>query len=1285
MKKALKRSLSFLLAITIIFGSAYVGLSEVDFGSIFAVRANAATSGTTGDCTWSLDGTVLTISGNGKMGDYSNANYYKNPAPWGTSITEVIIEDSVTSVGREAFCDCDKLTSITIPDSVTSIGDFAFSFCNSLRYVTIGNSVTSIGERAFEYCRNLSSVTIGNSVKSIGEGAFYQCNGLTRINWNAKNVSENTDFSKVFDNAGNYGSGIKVVFGDTVERIPARLFYVEDGLSFVTSVTIGKNVKSIGSYAFCECTYLTSITIPDSVTGIGYKAFYYTGYYNDSSNWQNKVLYIGNHLIEAKYDLSGSYTIRSGTKTIACQAFYECDKLTSITIPDSVTSIASEAFKGCSSLKNVYITDIAKWCGISFYNNYSNPLLCATNLYLNDELVTDLIIPDGVAKISDYAFYSCNSLTSITISDSVTSIGSSAFKVCTRLKSVIIGNGITSIDANAFYNCTSLTSVTIPDSVTSIGDYAFEYCTKINAVYITDIAKWCGISFSNYSSNPLYYAENLYLNGELVTKLVIPDSVTSIGGFAFYGCKSLASLTIGDGVTSIGVWDFGYCTGLTSVTIPDSVTSIGDYAFYGCKSLTSITIPDSVTSIARWTFRNCESLAAISVDEDNETYCSVDGVLFDKTKTTLVKYPEGKPNTSYIIPDGVTSIGSEAFAFRRNLTSITIPDSVTSIGVCCCDVPGACISFDEIKTSCNSYASKYFHKNILNLSHNTLTDWVIDSYATLYEPGSKHSTCLICGDTVTEAIPQLKTETPKVKAINTIAGMKVTWNAVDGAVKYALYKRLGTANSWTYVTTTTGTSYADNNTPLAGSYYVYTVKAYNSADMASDYIKANCASVQRVVAPVTKAVNKLNGINVTWNKVEGANKYVVLRRIGTESTWKTLCTTTDASFLDNNVTPGIYYIYSIRAVNNTGYSEYDVNKRVTIQRVVAPHTYATNTPKGINVTWNKVAGANKYIVLRRLGTGSVWETICTTTGSSFLDENVTAGVYYLYSIRAVNNMGHSEYDVNKRVTIKRAAYKPATPTVVATNETYGVYIKWSYIKEATKYNVYRSVGNSNNFVLLGTTTNTWFYDENVYNGTNYVYAVRAINDKNISALDTNKTAKIKPVTAPTAMATNHINGVQVKWYSVTGAAQYSVFRRTAGTNTWVFIGTTTGTSLIDKGVKNGTYYEYSIRAINSTGYSAFNYRKTDNIQPITAPTAKVMNKSGSVQVSWNNIANANSYNVYRQISGSSTWVCVGQTKNTSFVDTGVIRGKTYTYSIRAINGTGYSAYDSSKCAVIKYS
>jgi len=270
-----------------------------------------------------------------------------------------------------------------------------------------------------------------------------------------------------------------------------------------------------------------------------------------------------------------------------------------------------------------------------------------------------------------------SSVTYNSVSYSVTSIVDYAFRDCTGLTSLTIGNSVTSIGNYAFYMCSGLNSLTIGNSVISIGEEAFRDCTGL-------------------------------------TSVTIPNSVTIIGICAFYGCTGLTSLTIGNSVTSIGMGAFSECSGLTSVTIPNSVTYIESGAFAICSGLTSIdvasdnsnycsvdgvlfnkdkttliqypggkqgaySIPNSVTGIVEWAFAGCSGLTSIDVASDNSNYCSVDGVLFNKDKTTLIQYPGGKQG-AYSIPNSVTSIGEEAFFNCTGLTSVTIPGRVTSIG-----------------------------------------------------------------------------------------------------------------------------------------------------------------------------------------------------------------------------------------------------------------------------------------------------------------------------------------------------------------------------------------------------------------------------------------------------------------------------------------------------------------------------------------------------------------------------------------------------------------------------
>lgn len=429
----------------------------------------------------------------------------------------------------------------------------------------------------------------------------------------------------------------------------------------LTSVTIPDSVTIIGTDAFQNCYNLTNVTIGAGVSSIGCGTFSPGGLkaINVSSNNTTFASVAGvlfdkgqRTLIEYPEAKPGNYTIPASVSGVGNSAFSGCFNLDNVTIPTNVLSIGEQAFFNCTSLGAIVIPESVTNIGVGAFAGCSSLLnlsVASGNLFYStaDGVLTDkslktlLAFPDGMN--GEY-------------------IGSLGGLMGPGLYSV--PNGITSIADYAFYY-SKLTNVVIPDSVANIGNYAFYYSPGLTNLIVPN-------SVTNIGSNAFSLCFGL-------NSVTLGGGVVSIGSNAFYNCASLTNVTMTNSVISIGDDAFAECTYLTNLTIPDSVTTIGDSAFYDCPSLTSITIPNSVTTIGDGAFLGC-SLKTFNVGAGNPAYSSVAGVLFNKSLATLVEYPENRIGRSYIVPNGVTSIGDNAFNGCTILANVTIPTGVAMIG-----------------------------------------------------------------------------------------------------------------------------------------------------------------------------------------------------------------------------------------------------------------------------------------------------------------------------------------------------------------------------------------------------------------------------------------------------------------------------------------------------------------------------------------------------------------------------------------------------------------------------
>lgn len=582
-----------------------------------------AQSGTIDNLTWEIENGTLTISGNGDMPDY-------NDIPWSSyrnSITAVVIESGVTSIGAWAFSDCKNLNSITIPNGVTSIGDGAFFDCENLIGVNIPNSVTSIRWNTFFNCINLTSITIPNNVTNIESHAFFGCESLVEIN--------------IPNSVTSIGYG---TFDHTpwLNNQPDGLVYVGKVLLCYkgtmpenASINIAKGTAGVASGAFSDYNNLKEITIPNSVTNIGDGVFsgcdgliaIHVDESNASYSSLSGVLYDKNktELIHCPYGAT-SIVIPGSIRSV--ESFSHYHNLISVTISEGVDSIGEGAFEDCRSLTSITIPHSVTYIGYEVFYDCIN--------------LTEAFIGRGVTTIESILFYGCNKLIAIHVDEANASFSSldgvlynkdktKLIECPSSVTSITIPNSVTSIGEGAFAACGNLTQITIPNGITSIGGWAF------------DDTPWL-----NNQPDGLVYAGKMLLcyKGDMPenTSISIAEETIGVADRAFENCINLTSITIPNSVTSIGKDAFEFCKNLTSILIPNSVTSIGKGAFSYCNSLTSITIPNNVTSIERALFWGCSNLVEI------------------------------------IIPSNVTNIGDGAFANCTSLTEITLPSSVTNIG-----------------------------------------------------------------------------------------------------------------------------------------------------------------------------------------------------------------------------------------------------------------------------------------------------------------------------------------------------------------------------------------------------------------------------------------------------------------------------------------------------------------------------------------------------------------------------------------------------------------------------
>ncbi len=620
-----------------------------------------------------------------------------------SSLKTIVFEDGATVIGSWMFGDCSSLTDVVIPSSISLIYGDAFDRCSVLKSIYYKGTVEEwnaiVVDNTYTGSNNIRDLTIYyySETQPTTEGNFWHYVDGVPMVWDAYVAPEELEYTLSDDGTyyivsgiGTY-SGSELVIPSEYKGLPVKEigYKAFESVSALTSIVIPESIVSIGDSALACCSFV-DITIPNSVINIGsYALAHCTSL--ESVKMPNTLTNLGNCAF--RYCLAlNSIEIPDGVTLIAYDTFYFCESLISIVIPDSVTMIQISAFPGCSALSSVYYKGtMEEWNAIVIDNPDQVPdsIYDATRYYYSaTEPTTEgnfWHYVDGVPtvwEVSSGANYSEGleyALNEDGKSYSVTGIGTCA-DTDIVIPNTYEGLPVTGIGNSAFTNCYNITSVTIPDSVTSIGNYLFRNCFKLTSIIVDETnTAYQSIDGNFYSKDGTVLIA--YACAKTDTTFAIPNTVTTIGGDAFWGCTNLMSITIGDTVTTINDWAFAHCCNLTSLTIPNSVTTIGEYAFCDCEKLTSVTIPSSVTSIGNEAFFQCYGLMNITVDETNAVYQSINGNLYSKDGTVLIVYTSGKTGTTFVILNSVTTIGDYAFDNCSKLTSITIPSSVTTIGM----------------------------------------------------------------------------------------------------------------------------------------------------------------------------------------------------------------------------------------------------------------------------------------------------------------------------------------------------------------------------------------------------------------------------------------------------------------------------------------------------------------------------------------------------------------------------------------------------------------------------
>ena len=854
----------------------------------------------------------------------------------------------------------------------------------------------------------------------------------------------------------------------------AEFYDAPEWLSYnFTKVVVEDGVCDIGEEAFLNAESLESVELAESVTIIGDRGFY--GCKNLKNVKFNSVSYIGS------------------------MAFYGCMSFTDIEIPKTVNTIDNYALgyycdealddefakiqdvvifaKGNKEAKRYAEENDLRFFDSTDYTDYFDYIEIKDDYILIIDFYgcpysDEIIIPSEiegqkVCEIADYAF-SDSDVKSVYIPSTVTRVNTEAFENASKLEEIVCEEGGEYISVDGcLYNSEGYILLKVPEAKTEIKEYAENIRT------ISDN------SFRNSSVKEVVFPETVVNIREYsfafsgVEKVVIPENVTLISEFAFYGSENLKEVVLPQGLEEIAANAFGHCSSLTDIYLPYGLTCVEGSAFH-CSGLKSIIIPDTVNRITDYAFG----------------YYSADDIEFVKDEEFEVQGRGGTKAEEYAIENGFkfTDVSPEQpeiwYAYTDKL-SVTLfweqtddaewyeiyrkTDNTDFI-----KVGEAGVDEEPVFSDVNVFSGETYTYSVVAVKGN-----LGSSYENSYD------------------IKFISLDTPElVSAEMTRKGIYVKWNTVSDAEGYILYRKTEDTE-WEEIADFKGKvkSYEDT-TCQSGEAYSYTVKAYNGEiESSCDYdgVSAMFLSIPKLL----KASNATKGIKITWEKVDGANSYIIGRK--TSSTgWAKIAEVDDVdSYIDTTAKAGTTYTYTVVSVCDDVKGFYDEDG-ITYKRLSKVTTEsATNTADGVKITWKPVSKCSGYRIYRKTENGS-YKRIATVKGSTksyYTDKTAKSGTKYVYKVVAYSGSYTSYYT-------ELSHYYLDTPELLsAKSGKSGITAKWETVKGASGYYVYRKEG-SGSYKKLATVkggTKYSYLDKSAKKGRTYTYKVKAYYSKTTSA------------------------------------------------------------------------------------------------------------------------------------------------------------------------------------------